>query len=162
MIHGKYKLEVEMPGGWTQENASEESFREAEPALKELIKFLEDHPFIEDEENIQPIATVLIKWIQECPYLTITVRTDLLPKYPGGTAHYRLFMATYLFGKVLYCIDNQPEIDEVAGDLRGIIGMIKVYRDLKQRDESVVHPDMENYLKTQAEGTLEDFVRRAS
>ncbi len=139
---------------------SEESFRRDEQYIINDILWLEENPFAAKENNTKAISDYVIKWLAETPY--VSVRLD--EKFTGGIVQNKKYKysdkirVTYLFGKSLYVIEHQGEPDEAAASLRGLEGVVKVYKEILTIDQKAKHRELEFYKELYDSGQLKDYV----
>ncbi len=150
--------------GGTQWN-SKEDYQSVEPQIIENILWLEANPLVEDMEYRKQVGAYVMKWLTGCPHISVTMTL----KYEGKIMldeNYEFasrVSSIFLMGKTLYMIQHQDEkkkIREVKSNERGIVSMITLYNELvKEKGASAKNEIMEQYVKMQDEGRLQEFVR---
>jgi hypothetical protein len=144
----------------TTEWNSEESFKRDEQYIINDIIWLEENPFATKENNTKAISDYVIRWLAETPY--ISVKLDEI--FTGNIVHDKKYKysdkvrVTYLFGKSLYALQHQAEPDEAAACLRGLEGVVKVYKEIIRVDQKGKHRDLEFFETLYDSGQLKDYV----
>lgn len=139
---------------------SEESFRQDEQYIINDILWLEENPFATKDNNTKVISDYVIRWITETPY--VSVKFDEI--FTGGIVNNKKYKysdkirVTYLFGKSLYVIEHQGEPNETAASLRGLEGVVKVYREIISVDPNAKHKELEYYKELFDSHQLRDYV----
>ena len=142
---------------WT----SEADFRADEPKIIRNIQWLEENPVATQVNDTKTISQYVLEWLANVPYLEVTMDYTLLdgivdnPKFKYGEK----FRVTYLFGKSFYYIENQNDRDEEEAIYRGVIGMIKVYRELKKYDPELKNKPLAKFSKLQKSGKLRRYIQ---
>ena len=138
---------------------SEEDFRHAEASVNENILWLEENPMATSTNDTKAKTEYVLFWLTNTPYLSVTLDEEFLSgitnskKYKFGEK----YRVTYLFGKSHYIISNQENPNEAEASARGIIGMVKVYGELKKVDPSVKHRLLEKYSRLIRQGKIEGY-----
>jgi hypothetical protein len=144
------------PANWKTES----DFRAEEQNVAANILWLEENPIATGQNDTKAITEYVLKWLTDTPYLSITLDAVFLEnivnqrKFKYGEK----FRVTYLFGKAIYHIENQDQINEVEASTRGIIGMVKVYNELRKFDPSIRNRTLEKYTKMYSSGRLQSYV----
>lgn len=139
---------------------SEEGFRRDEQHIINDILWLEENPFATKENNTKAISDYVIRWLAETPY--VSVKLDEI--FTGGIVNNKRYKysdkirVTYLFGKSLYVIENQEKPDETAASLRGLEGVVKVYKEIVNVDPNAKNRKLEYYKYLFDSNQLRDYV----
>jgi len=137
-----------------------EEFKAEEPIIIKNIIWLENNPIATDQNDTKALSENIIKWLSNTPYLSVTLDGVFLESLLSNKRfkYAEKFKVTYLFGKSLYIIQHQNNLDEVKASARGIEGMVTVYKELKQVDSSLTNGQLEKYTRLSSKGKLEKYV----
>lgn len=140
--------------------ATIEEFKAEEPVIIRNIIWLESNPIATDQNDTKALSENIIKWLSNTPYLSVTLDGVFLESLMNNKRfkYAEKFKVTYLFGKSLYIIQHQDNLDEVKASTRGIEGMVTVYKELKQLDPSLTNGQLEKYTRLSLKGKLEKYV----
>jgi len=141
--------------------ATIEEFKAEEPVIIKNIVWLENNPIATDQNDTKALSENIINWLSNAPYLSVTLDRFFLENLINNKRfkYAEKFRVTYLFGKSLYIIQHQDNLDEVKASARGIEGMVTVYKELKQVDSSLTNFQLEKYVRLSSKGKLEKYVR---
>ena len=139
-----------------------EEFKAEEPNIVKNIIWLENNPTGTNQNDTKGLSENIISWLSNTPYLTVVLDGFFLENLMNNKRfkYAEKFKVTYLFGKSLYIIEHQDDWDEVQASLRGIEGMIMVYKELKKLDSSLKNSTLEKYSKMRNNGKLESYVKQ--
>jgi len=138
-----------------------EEFKAEEPNIVKNIIWLENNPIATEQNDTKGLSENIISWLSNAPYLSVVLDGIFLEDLMNNKRfkYAEKFKVTYLFGKSLYIIEHQNDLDEVKASTRGIEGMIIVYQELKQVDSSLKNASLEKYSRMRQNGKLENYVR---
>lgn len=140
--------------------ATIEEFKAEEPTIVKNIIWLENNPIATDQNDTKALSENIINWLSNTPYISVILDGVFLESLMNNKRfkYAEKFKVTYLFGKSLYIIEHQDDLDEVKASVRGIEGMIKVYTELKHLDPSLNNSVLEKYTRLSSKGKLEKYV----
>lgn len=140
--------------------ATIEEFKEEEPTIVKNIIWLENNPIATEQNDTKALSENIINWLSNTPYISVILDGVFLESLMNNKRfkYAEKFKVTYLFGKSLYIIEHQDDLDEAKASVRGIEGMIKVYEELKQLDPSLNNSVLEKYTRLANKGKLEKYV----
>jgi len=139
---------------------SEQDYRDAEQSVLINILWLEENPFATDENDTKTISNYILKWISETPYISVTL-DQVFTAGIVNSKKYKYsdkFQVTYLFGKSLYVIENPDDPNEVEASVRGLAGMVKVYREILKIDSDAKNRNLELYKNLYESERLKEYV----
>lgn len=140
---------------------TEDDFRLDEDNVKENIIWLEENPLATSSNDTKAVTEYVLNWLSNTPYISVTNDEVFLEgltnikKYKFGEK----FRVTYLFGKSYYIITNPEKPNEANASARGVLGMVKVYQELKIVDPSVRHRILEKYSRLVKSNRLESYIQ---
>ena len=137
-----------------------EEFKAEEPIIVRNIIWLEVNPIATDQNDTKALSENIINWLSNTPYISVILDGVFLESIMNNKRfkYAEKFKVTYLFGKSLYIIEHQDDLDEVKASVRGIEGMVTVYNELKQLDPSLNSSVLEKYCRLADKGRLEKYV----
>ena len=137
-----------------------EDFKEQESLVVEDILWLEENPVATGVNDTKAISEFVLAWLTANPYLSVNLDEVFLEQIVDNKKfkYGEKFRVTYLFGKAVYQIENQDNVDETRASTRGIAGMVKVYYELQKFDPSIRNRILERYAKLYEDGKLENYV----
>jgi len=137
-----------------------EDFKAEEPIIVRNIIWLENNPIATEQNDTKAMSENIISWLSNTPYISVILDGVFLENLMNNKRfkYAEKFKVTYLFGKSLYIIEHQDDLDEVKASSRGIEGMIKVYKELKQLDSSLSSAVLEKYERLRTKGKLDKYV----
>ncbi len=137
-----------------------EEFKEEEPIIIKNIIWLENNPIATDQNDTKALSENIINWLSNTPYISVILDRVFLESLMNNKRfkYAEKFKVTYLFGKSLYIIQHQDNLDEVKASARGVEGMVTVYKELKQVDPSLTNGQLEKYARLSSKGKLEKYV----
>lgn len=135
-------------------------FKAEEPNIIKNIIWLENNPVATEQNDTKALSENIINWLSNTLYISVTLDGVFLENLMNNKRfkYAEKFKVTYLFGKSLYIIEHQNDLDEVKASTRGIKGMITVYNELKLADPSLSNSQLEKYLRMSSKGKLEKYV----
>ena len=147
------------PTGWL----SEADFKAQENLMVENILWLEDNPIATNQNDTKAISEFVLLWLTENPYLSITFDEVFLENIVDrkNFKYGEKFRITYLFGKAVYHIEHQDDVDEIEARVRGIEGMVNVYLELQKFDPSIRNKMLDRYAKLYKSDRLISYVESA-
>jgi hypothetical protein len=137
-----------------------EEFKAEEPSIARNIVWLENNPIATEQNDTKALSEYIISWLSNTPYISVILDGVFLESLMDNKRfkYAEKFKVTYLFGKSLYIIEHQDDLDEVKASARGIEGMITVYNELKQLDPSLNNSVLEKYSRLSSKFKLEKYV----
>lgn len=137
-----------------------EEFKAEEPVIVRNIIWLENNPIATEQNDTKALSENIISWLSNTPYISVILDGVFLESLMNNKRfkYAEKFKVTYLFGKSLYIIEHQDDLDEVKASIRGIEGMITVYKELKQLDNSLSNSVLEKYQRLGNKGKLDKYV----
>jgi len=137
-----------------------EEFKAEEPVIVRNIIWLENNPIATEQNDTKALSENIISWLSNTPYISVILDGVFLENLMNNKRfkYAEKFKVTYLFGKSLYIIEHQDDLDEVKASVRGIEGMVTVYKELKQLDSSLTNSTLEKYQRLGTKGKLEKYV----
>ena len=152
--------------GFTQQLGSSswetlDEFKAEEPNIIQNIIWLENNPIATEQNDTKALSENIINWLSNTPYISVVLDGVFLERIMDNKKfkYAEKFKVTYLFGKSLYIIENQDNLDEAKASVRGIEGMITVYNEIKMLDPSLNNAVLEKYVRLRKKEKLESFVR---
>jgi len=139
---------------------SEQDYRDAEQSVVINILWLEENPFATEANDTKAISNYILKWISETPYISVTL-DQVFTAEIVNSKRYKYsdkFQVTYLFGKSLYVIEHQDDPDEVEASVRGLTGMVKIYKEILKVDSDAKNRNMELYKNLCESNRLKEYV----
>ncbi len=138
-----------------------EEFKAEEPVIVRNIIWLENNPIATEQNDTKALSESIISWLSNTPYISVILDGVFLENLMNNKRfkYAEKFKVTYLFGKSLYIIEHQDDLDEVKASTRGIEGMVTVYKELKQLDPSLNNSVLEKYERLNTKGKLDKYVR---
>lgn len=139
---------------------SEADFKAQEILMAENVLWLEENPVATNQNDTKAITEFVLTWLTENPYLSVTLDDVFLENIVDNKKfkYGEKFRVTYLFGKAIYQIEYQDEVNETAASARGIVGMVKVYHELQKFDPSIRNRTLDRYAKLYKSSKLTDYV----
>lgn len=137
-----------------------EEFKAEESTIARNIVWLENNPIATEQNDTKALSENIIDWLSNTPYISVVLDGVFLESIMDNKKfkYAEKFKVTYLFGKSLYVIENQNNMDEVNASIRGIEGMITVYTELKQLDPSLNNSVLEKYGRLSSKNKLGKYV----
>lgn len=137
-----------------------EEFKAEEANIAKNIVWLENNPIATEQNDTKALSENIISWLTNTPYISVVLDGVFLENLMDNKRfkYAEKFKVTYLFGKSLYIIEHQNDLDEVKASVRGIEGMVTVYAELKQLDPSLSNSILEKYNRLKTKGKLEKYV----
>ncbi len=137
-----------------------DDFKAEEPFIIKNIIWLEKNPIATEQNDTKALSENIINWLSNTTYISVILDGVFLESLMNNKRfkYAEKFKVTYLFGKSLYIIQNQNAHNEVKASTRGIIGMIRVYDELKLLDPSLSNSILEKYKRLNSKDKLEKFV----
>lgn len=138
-----------------------DEFKAEEPNIVKNIIWLENNPLATEQNDTKALSEYIISWLSNTPYLSVILDGIFLESIMNNRKfkYAEKFKVTYLFGKSLYVIEHQDKPDEVMASVRGIEGMVTVYKELKRLDTSLRNGVLEKYSRMKEKGKLKAYVR---
>lgn len=138
-----------------------DDYKAEEANIVNNIIWLENNPIATEQNDTKALSEYIINWLSNTPYLSVILDGVFLESLMNNKKfkYFEKFKVTYLFGKSIYAIQHQDDPDEVKASVRGIEGMITVYKELKLVDPSLHNGVLEKYSRLSHKGKLENFVR---
>lgn len=138
-----------------------DDYKAEEANIAKNIVWLENNPIATEQNDTKALSEYIISWLSNTPYISVILDGVFLESLMNNK-HFKYaekFKVTYLFGKSLYIIQNQDDPDEVKASVRGIEGMVTVYKELKLVDPTLRNGTLEKYSRLSHKGKLESYVR---
>jgi|GEM_PF-3444038 len=140
---------------------TEIDFRTDEHYVVENILWLEDNPLATPLNDTKALSEYVLQWLSNAPYVSVKLDEIFLAGIVNNRKYKyaEKFKVTYLFGKAIYAIQNKGETDEALASQRGVVAMVKVYRELKKNDPEAKNRVLEKYSKMYKGDRLEGYIR---
>ncbi len=138
----------------------EKDYIEVEDKITKNILWLESNPLTENEKS-KEVARYVMKWLLGCPHLTVKLDGYIIPIIQQANYEYvDDLQGIYLFGKMLYLINNQGnQRSEVDSIVRGIIGVLNAYEAIKKsKGEEAINDTLEKFKQLKADDELRKYV----
>ncbi len=137
-----------------------EEFKAEEHTIVRNIIWLENNPIATEQNDTKALSENIISWLSNTPYISVILDGVFLENLMNNKRfkYAEKFKVTYLFGKSLFIIEHQDDLDEVKASARGIEGMVTVYNELKTLDPSLNSSILEKYSRLASKGKLEKYV----
>jgi hypothetical protein len=140
---------------------SAKDFRKVEDKIIKNILWLESNPNIENDNNTKAVAAYVLKWLIDCPYITVNIDVDFTAEITSSSYEYASNISiAFMFGKALYAIENQDnKSNDLDATVRGIVGMVNVYKAIKTaKGDAANNESLEKLKKLNDEGKLKEYV----
>ncbi|MCP4460793.1 MAG: hypothetical protein GY816_22640 [Cytophagales bacterium] len=138
-----------------------QDYKEVEAKIVKNIQWLENNPLIENEES-KEVARYVMKWVLGCPHLTVKLDGYIIPILQQSNYEYvDDLQGIYLFGKMLYLINNQGiETSEIDSMVRGIVGILNAYTAIKNiKGDVASNETLEKFKELNEEGELKKHIQ---
>ncbi len=140
----------ELPEDYRFEKADDYAAYEAD--VLSCIKWLMEAPMDEEPEKRADANGFLINWLTGVPYLTVELRSEMIP----FTQKSPQLLVIFLAGWTEEALTGRKFDDMFAGNLAGIEAVIAYYS--KNRKHLARDKSIERFARLQRKGKLEDFV----
>jgi hypothetical protein len=114
-------------------------------------------------DNVQPDREWFVKWLIEIPDITVklcpSIYGDLGDPKSGNAG---ALIATLTASEVAFVIENPKKTkDDKAISYAGLDGLLDGYQAIQKKDPNYKLPQLDQLLKTRADGKLDEYVRDA-
>jgi hypothetical protein len=103
---------------------SKEEFVKSEPAVINLVDWMESTPLDQDSDKRKEMNALLLGWLTNSPTVTVEVNEKVTPMSKKNPD----LLAVFLGGWTKYSLQNGYSKDVVKCNLAGIKSVIKVYK----------------------------------
>lgn len=106
----------------------------------------------------------LMTWIQDVPDVSVKVCDDLLAGLLKAQRDYSSELFTQMtFSSAAFIVENPEKArDDAAVFQAGLEGTLKAYESIRKHQTAVRHPLLDDLLKKQQAGQLDDYVNKIS